>query len=107
MKALPVAILVIVAEVPVQAQPSPPPGIIQPALDTAPERQALRKLAICVAEQRPRWARSVLSYPYLSGPQASAAAQIVSGHDNCLGAPEVEVAFRTSGVVGSVAEYFV
>jgi len=80
---------------------------IAPALDTAQERQALRKLTICVAGLRPRWARAMISYPYLSDPQASAATQVVSGHDNCLGAPEVAVAFRTSGVVGSVAEYFV
>jgi hypothetical protein len=48
----------------------------------------------------------MLSYPYLSDAQASVAAQLTSGRDNCLGAPEVAVAFRTSGVVGSAAEYF-
>lgn len=92
--------------------PTPPAqpasaAVIQPALDTPQERQALRKLTICVAGLRPRWARAMIAFPYLSDPQASAAAQVVSGHDNCLGAPEVAVAFRTSGVVGSVAEYFV
>jgi hypothetical protein len=48
----------------------------------------------------------MLSYPYLSDRQAGAAAELVSGRDKCLSAPEVAVAFRTSGVVGSAAEYF-
>jgi hypothetical protein len=85
----------------------PAAAVVQPALDTPQERQALRRLTICVAGLRPRWARSMLSYPYLSDPQASVAAQLVSGHDHCLGAPEVAVAFRTSSVVGFAAEYFI
>jgi hypothetical protein len=99
--------LLIAASVGAQAQPAATPASIQPAIDPPQERQALRKLSVCVAQLRPRWARTMLSYPYLSDAQASVAAQLVSGHDNCLGAPEVAVAFRTSGVVGSVAEYFV
>lgn len=80
---------------------------IVPAPDTPQERQALRKLTICVAGLRPNWARAVMAHPYLSEQQASAAAQVFAGHDNCIGVPGVDVAFRTSGVVGSIAEYFV
>lgn len=80
---------------------------IVPAPDTPQQRQALRKLTICVAGLRPNWARAVMAHPYLSEQQASAAAQVFAGHDNCIGVPGVDVAFRTSGVVGSVAEYFV
>lgn len=90
-----------------QAQPAAAAPTVNPAIDTPQERQALRKLTMCVAGLRPQWARSMLSYPYLSDPQASAAAELVSGRDKCLNAPEVAVAFRTSGVVGSAAEYFV
>ena len=80
---------------------------IHPPYDTPQERQALRKMTACVAEQRPRWARALLARPYLSDPQASAAAAVASGRDKCLGAPEANVAFRTSGVVGAVAEQLV
>ena len=79
---------------------------LQPPLDTAAERQALQKLTFCVAEKRPRWARQLISYPYLSDAQADAAAELVSGNDNCQMAREVAVAFRTSGVAGDVAEHF-
>jgi hypothetical protein len=79
---------------------------VGPPIDTPQERQALRQLTQCVAKLRPEWARSMLSYPYLSDRQAGAAAELVSGRDKCLSAPEVAVAFRTSGVVGSAAEYF-
>ena len=106
MRKLPLTALVIAMAAPVQAQPALSPASIQPAVDTAAERQALRKLTMCIAGQRPRWSRSMLSYPYLSTPQASAAAQITSGRDKCLNAPEVAVAFRTSGVVGAAAEYW-
>ena len=102
MTAHPVAALLIAASLPLSAQPATLQ--LRPPLDTAQERQALRKLTLCVAKARPRWARTMLSYPYLSSDQASVAAQIVSGHDNCLGAPEVAVAFRTSSVVGFAAE---
>ena len=78
---------------------------LQPPLDTPAERQALRKLTFCIAEHRPRWARALVSYPYLSDAQADAAAELVSGNDNCQMAPEVAVAFRTSGVAGNVAEH--
>lgn len=105
MTAHPVAALMIAAAVPLSAQSAAPQ--LRPPLDSARERQALRKLTLCFAQTRPRWARTMLSYPYLSGDQASVAAQIVSGHDNCLGAPEVPVAFRTSSVVGFAAEHFV
>jgi hypothetical protein len=97
------AILLICA-VPANAAPN---VVVHQPVDTATERQALRKLTFCVAERRPRWAHQLVSYPYLSDAQASAAAELVSGRDNCLAAPEVAVAFRTSGVAGAVAEHFV
>lgn len=100
------AAFLIAAAVPAQAQPVNTPTLVNPAVDTPAERLALRKLTVCFAALRPRWARAVLSYPYLSDPQASAAAVIVSGDDNCLGRGEVAVAFRTSGVVGALAENY-
>jgi len=86
---------------------SPATALLQPPLDTPQERQALRKLTNCVAELRPRWARRMLAYPYLSSDQARVASELVSGHDRCLGAPEVAVAFRNSSVVGFAAEHFI
>src|SRR5690242_16781899 len=89
------------------ASGSPAPVVLQPPLDSPQERQALRKLTNCVAELRPRWARTMLAYPYLSSDQARVASELVSGHDRCLGAPEVAVAFRNSSVVGFAAEHFI
>lgn len=86
-----------------QAQPTAP---VQPNLDTEEELQTLRKLTTCLAESRPRWARRTLSHPYLSGAQASEAAQALTGQDSCLPGREVEVTFRTSGLVGSLADHF-
>ena len=79
---------------------------LQPPVDTPQERQALRKLTNCVAQSRPRWARTLLSYPYLSNDQARIAAELVSGRDHCQTAPELAVAFRNSSVVGFAAEHF-
>ncbi|MFL6760232.1 hypothetical protein [Sphingomonas sp.] len=98
------AAILFICGVPANAAPS---VVVHQPIDTPTERQALRKLTFCVAERRPRWAHQLVSYPYLSDAQASAAAELVSGRDNCLGAPEVAVAFRISGVAGAVAEYFV
>jgi hypothetical protein len=102
-------LLVAAALLPSAAQSTAPAAaaVIQPPLDTPQERQALRKLTICVAQLRPQWARTMLSYPYLSDDQASIAAEMVSGRDNCLGKHEVAVAFRTSSVVGFAAEHLV
>ena len=50
---------------------------VGPPIDTPQERQALRQLTQCVAKLRPEWARSMLSYPYLSDRQAGAAAELV------------------------------
>lgn len=80
---------------------------LRPAVDTPSQRLVLKNLASCIANIRPGWARSTLSHPYLSSAQANAAAVAVSGRDNCLGQNEVEVVFRTSGMVGSLAEHFV
>jgi hypothetical protein len=98
------AAILFICGVPANAGPN---VTLQLPLDTPAERQELHKLAFCVAEQRPRWAHQLVSYPYLSDAQAGAAAEIVSGRDNCLNAPEVAVAFRTSGVAGAVAEHFI
>ena len=95
------------ASSPTTAPAAAAPAAVQPALDAPQERQALRKLTLCVAGLRPRWARAVLSHPYLSDAQAAVASQLVSGHDRCLGAPEVAVAFRRSSVAGFAAEYFI
>lgn len=98
------ATLAAVASSPVMSAPLTP--VLQPAVDSPGEREALRKFALCFAEQRPRWARNLLAQPYLSTEQAGQAAIIVSGRDHCLKAAETALTFRTSTVVGVVAEHF-
>jgi hypothetical protein len=80
---------------------------VEPSVDSAEQRQALRKLTACLAKARPRWARQTLAQPYLSDAQASVAAQALTGQDNCVAGSEAEVTFRTSSLVGSLAEHFV
>lgn len=79
---------------------------IQPSPDSAEERKALRDLSACLAQARPRWARETLSQPYLSGEQASIAARALVGRDQCIRGAEAEIRFRTSSMVGSLAEHF-
>ena len=100
------AVVLILGAASVQAQPSPATVPIQPSPDSAEERQTLRTLTACLAESRPRWARQTLSHPYLSDAQASAASEALSGRDNCIRETEAEITFRTSGLVGSLAEHF-
>ena len=100
------AILAAIAS-PLSAQAATSPTSLKPAVDTPQQREALRKLSICLAKQRPRWARAMLSRPYLSFAQASVAAEAISGEDTCLRVPEAEFTFRTSTIVGALAEYYV
>jgi hypothetical protein len=86
----------------VQAQPTVRIG---PNVDSAEELQTLRNLSACLAESRPRWARQTLAHPYLSDDQARVAAQALRGYDACV-KDETEVTFRTSGLVGGLAEHF-
>lgn len=92
---------------PVQAPVAASAAVQLESVDSAKERQAVRNLSTCLAEARPRWARKALSFPYLSKAQASEAAEVLNGKDNCMGKAEEEFAFRTSGVIGSLAEHFV
>jgi hypothetical protein len=78
---------------------------IQPSADTIVQRQALRNLSACLAKSRTRWARETLSHPYLSEAQVSSASEALVGRDTCVQG-DVEVTLRTSGLVGSLAEYF-
>lgn len=105
-KLLLIAALLGTVVVPAQSQSSSPAVSIEPSADTPAERQALRTLSMCLAQVRPDWARGVLEHPYLSPAQASAAAQAVSGRDNCQKLPEVEIEFRTSTLVSALAEYY-
>ena len=102
--------LLAVAAAPLAAQPTAPaPGgsaLVQPSVDSAAERQALRQLSACLATSRPRWARQTLAEPYLSKAQARVATEAVSGRDNCVRGPEAAFTFRTSTLVGSLAEHF-
>lgn len=107
MTKLSLAALLALCAASVQAQPSSPAVPIQPSPDSAEQRLALRNFSVCLAEARPRWARGTLSHPYLSDEQASAAAQALNGTDTCVRENEVEITFRTSGLVGSLAEHFV
>ena len=101
-----VAALLVLSAVSVQAQPGLPTLPIQPSPDSPDQRQRLRNFTTCLAEARPRWARGTLSHPYLSDAQAGAAAEALRGTDTCLRGGESEITFRTSGVVGSLAEHF-
>ena len=84
-----------------------PAAPINPAVDTAEERDTLRKLTICMADARPRWAKGMLAHPYLSDAQASVAAEAISGNDTCFRKSQAEITFRTSTMVGAIAEHFV
>lgn len=106
MAKLVLAALLAVSAASVAAQPSPP-TVVQPNVDSAERRQALRQLTVCLAETRPRWARQLLAHPYLSNEQAYDASEALGGRDNCLREDEADLTFRTSTVVGSLAEHFV
>ena len=88
-------------------QPTAPAPQIQPAPDSPQARRALRSMVMCLADLRPGWARDTLEQPYLSQQQGAAAAAIMSGRDNCLSVHEAEMTFRTSTLVGSIAEYYI
>lgn len=98
------AALLAIGATSVQAQT--PVAAIQPSPDTAEERQALRSLSACLAKARPRWARHTLSLPYLSDSQAYAASRALSGKDSCVPRTGAELTFRTSSMVGSLADHF-
>lgn len=100
------AVLLALGAAPVQAQPSLVPVPIQPSPDSAEDRKVLRALTACLAKARPGWARQTLSHPYLSDAQARAASLALSGKDKCIKGQDVEVTFRTSGLVGSLAEHY-
>ena len=106
MRNLRFAVLLVAAASCVQAQASPLEVPIQPSVDSAKQRVALRKLSACLAQARPGWARQTLAQPYLSDAQATFAGQALSGQDKCVKGQDVEVTFRTSGLVGSLAEHF-
>jgi len=100
------AALLAIGAAPIQAQPSAPALTIQPSPDSPEQRQALRSLSACLAKARPRWARQTLSLPYLSDAQAYAASQALTGTDTCIGRNGAELTFRTSSMVGSLADHF-
>ena len=104
MKTLTLAALLALAAAPAQTQPLPPN--VQPSPDSAEERQALRNFTACLAKARPRWARHTLSLPYLSDSQAYAASRALSGKDSCVPRTGAEYTFRTSSMVGSLADHF-
>lgn len=81
---------------------------LQPSVDTPAQRQSLRTLLTCLVRQRPEWARRTMAQPYLSNAQAGMAAQALGGRDSCLtGRNDVPVTFRTSNLVGSLAELYI
>jgi hypothetical protein len=88
------------------AAQSDSPTAVQPNVDSADRRQALRQLSACLADARPNWARQLLSRPYLSEAQAYDASKALEGGDNCV-PHETELTFRTSTMVGSLAEHYV
>jgi hypothetical protein len=94
------------AAVPLQAAPVTPASLVQPSADSAKERETLRQLSLCLARTKPRWARETLAQPYLSKDQADQAAKALVGTDRCNRGHTTAVTFRTSTLVGSLAEYF-
>src|SRR5829696_8419937 len=85
----------------------PPKVTLEPSPDSAQQRKESQKLTACLAEARPRWARNTLSRPYLSDAQAKEATMALRGRDSCVTSRDgVEVTFRTSLMVGSLAEHF-
>jgi hypothetical protein len=89
------------------AHAQPPKVTIEPSPDSAEQRKGLQKLTTCLAKARPGWARGTLSRPYLSDAQRRDASLALTGPDGCTpGLDPVEVTFRTSGMVGSLAEYY-
>ena len=66
----------------------------------------MRSFSVCLAQVRPRWARDVLSHPYLSPAQVNAAAQSITGTDHCQTGREMEITYRTSTLVAALAEYY-
>jgi hypothetical protein len=104
MAKLVLAALLAASSASVAAQPSP---TVQPNVDSAESRQALRQMSECLAGLRPRWARQLLARPYLSNEQAYDASEALEGRDSCLRGRDAELTFRTSTMVGSLAEHFV
>jgi hypothetical protein len=89
------------------AHAQPPKVTLEPSPDSAEQRKASQKLTACLAEARPRWARNTLDRPYLSDAQAKYATMALRGRDTCVTSRDgVEVTFRTSLMVGSLAEHF-
>jgi hypothetical protein len=101
-----IAALLACAAAPALAQPTATAAAIEPSPDSAAERQALRTLTACLAKARPRWARHTLSLPYLSDAQAYAASRALSGTDSCVPRTGAEYTFRTSSMVGALADHF-
>jgi hypothetical protein len=101
-------LLAAAAAAPVRGQtPAAPQAVpIEPSADSAEQRQGLIEFSACLAHSRPRWARQTLAHPYLSEAQASKASGALKGTDSCTGRKDTEVTFRTSGLVGGLAEYF-
>ncbi|HYJ82978.1 MAG TPA: hypothetical protein VEW26_09085 [Allosphingosinicella sp.] len=99
-----IAALLALGAASVQAQPV---ETVQPNTDSQSELQTLQKLTACLAKSRPAWARRTLSRPYLSNAQERDAAEALAGRDSCISAGgEMEVTFRTSGLVGSLADHY-
>jgi hypothetical protein len=89
------------------AQGATPANPLQPAPDSAAERRQLRSFSMCLAEQRPDWARDALSRAYLSDEQRELARESRRGTDPCMSGREMELMFRYSTMVGSLAEHFI
>jgi hypothetical protein len=98
-----IAMMMMVVAGAASAQPAAP---IQPSVDSAGQRQSLRALVGCVAKSRQAWARQLLAQPYLGEGQSRAAGELFEGRDNCLRGKQVEMTFRTSSIVSSLAEHF-
>jgi hypothetical protein len=107
MRNLCLAALMAVSALPAQAQTPAAQFQVQPSVDSPAERESMREFVTCLAQARPAWARDVLSHPYLSTAQASAASEVLAGRDKCLRVSEKEMTFRTSTLVAALAEYFV
>ncbi len=106
MFAITLAATAAVAAAGAHAQPAGSNVSIQPSVDTPEQRVKLRTFTSCLADQRTKWARRTLAAPYLSDEQATSAAQALEGRDTCVRGDEEAMTFRTSTLVGALAEHF-
>lgn len=88
-------------------QGAAPASTLQPSADSTADRTAVRAFSKCLAQMRPRWAREVLTQPYLSKGQTDLLEQINVGDDSCSGTGSAEFTLRYTSIIAGLAEQFI